>query len=305
MKSNPTLGVAFITHEAKKHLPFCLPPILSSPLKPRVVLVNSSSGDGSLEIARQMGAETLLIPRDQFNHGTAREQARRYLKTDIIVLMTPDAYPIDNGLLKALIDPLINHQAAISYARQIPHDGADFFESFPRRFNYPPQSHIRSIEDIDKYGVYTFFCSNACAAYLNSALDDIGGFQSTLFGEDTLAAAKLMRRGYKVAYTAEAVVKHSHNYNLKQEFQRHFDMGIVRKENKNLLVAPGSDSKRGRQYCSQMIQTAAKTQPFSLPYVFLHIISKWSGYQLGRIGYKCPHWVKRLFSSQDFYWKNE
>lgn len=301
----PKIGVAFITHEARRHLPFCLPPILSSPLEPRVVVVNSSSGDGSVEIAQQMGAETLLIPRHEFNHGATREKARKYLNTEIIVLMTPDAYPINNGLLKSLVNPLIGKQAAVSYARQISHNEADFFESFPRQFNYPAHSHIRSLEEIHEYGAYTFFCSNSCAAYINSALDEIGGFQPTLFGEDTLAVAKLMRRGYKVAYVAEAIVKHSHRYSLKQEFQRHFDMGIVRKHNKDLLSAAGFDSKRGSQYFFQMIKTAAESHPYLLPYAFLHIVSKWCGYQWGRACYKSPHWIKQLFSSQDFYWKNQ
>lgn len=305
MNKKVSIGVAFITHEAKKHLPYCLPPLLSSPQKPRVVVVNSSSGDGSVELAQEMGAETLVIPRHEFNHGTSREKVRKFLNTDIIVLMTPDAYAVNNRFLEPLIEPLLEGKASISYARQIPHEGASFFESFSRLFNYPAQSHIRSLADIKTYGVYAFFCSNACAAYVNSALDELGGFPAVLFGEDTITAAKLLRSGHKIAYTAEAMVRHSHDYSLKQEFKRHFDIGMVRKEHQHLLSAPGSDSRRGRQYLLQLMQSAAKFQGSLLPYAVLHIASKWMGYRLGRLCYKAPVCLKKLFSSQGFYWNNQ
>ncbi|HEY4831864.1 MAG TPA: glycosyltransferase family 2 protein, partial [Waddliaceae bacterium] len=61
--------MAIITHNAKHHLPCCLPPLLQSSLKPRVLVVNSSSNDGTVEQAQSLGAETLVIPRADFNHG--------------------------------------------------------------------------------------------------------------------------------------------------------------------------------------------------------------------------------------------
>ena len=59
--------------------------------------------------------------------------------------------------MEKLTRPIIKGLASISYARQIAHDGAGFFESFPRDYNYPKSSHIRGIEDADTFGVYTIF----------------------------------------------------------------------------------------------------------------------------------------------------
>ena len=39
--------------------------MLSSPLHPRVLVVNSSSNDGTVEEAEKLGAEVLVIPRHQ------------------------------------------------------------------------------------------------------------------------------------------------------------------------------------------------------------------------------------------------
>ncbi len=92
-------------------------------------------------------------------------------------------YPPSEALGR-LVDPLVQGLSATAYARQVPHHGAGFFEAFPREYNYPPTSHVRSLKDLSKYGVYTFFCSDSCAAYTNAALDAVGGFPRVLLGED-------------------------------------------------------------------------------------------------------------------------
>lgn len=301
----PTIGVAFITYRAKTHLPFCLPPFLESPLKPRVVVVNSSSNDGTVELAKELGAETLIVPRDEFNHGTTREKARQFLNTDIVVMITPDAYAIDKHVLERLVEPIVSKKSTASYARQLPHDGADIFESFARDFNYPATSHLRSIKDINTYGVYTFFCSDSCAAYSNHALEEVGGFPSVLTGEDTVVVAKMLQKGYSVAYVAEACVKHSHRYTLWQEFQRHFDTGLARKDYDHLLQSGGRDEKRGKDYMVSLMRHLMKEKPLLLPYAVLQCIVKWMGYRIGRSSGKAPLWFKKALSSQDFYWNSK
>ena len=296
-----SIGVVVITHCAKKHLRHCLPPFLNSPLKPRVLVVNSSSNDGTVELAKELGAETLIIPRNEFNHGTTREKARKYLGTDIVVMVTPDAYAKDVFALEKLISPIVKNEASVSYARQIPHNGANFFESYSRQFNYPEKSQIRGMDDIETHGIYTFFCSNSCAAYSQKALDEIGGFEHVLLGEDTIAVSKLLARGHKIAYVAEAVVRHSHNYTLKQEFRRNFDIGLARSGYRSLLL--GSDTTRGIQYTKEMFKILIKTNPLLLPYACMQTFVKWLGYQIGSKSQKAPLSLKKRLSSQDFYWK--
>lgn len=300
-----SVGVAIITHNARHHLQHCLPPLIQSPLKPRILVVNSSSNDGTVETAQQMGVETLILPRCIFNHGTTRETARKHLNTDIVVMMTPDAYAVDATLLEKLIEPLLLKQSSISYARQIPHKGAGFFESFPRFFNYPAESQCRGIEDLSKYGAYTYFCSNSCAAYLNKALDEIGGFSHVLLGEDTLATAHLLKRGHKVAYAAEAVVYHSHEYSLKAEFKRSFDTGLMRKQHETTFFNPVTDLRRGMQLTRHMSRELLAKHPLQLPYGLVQSAVKYLGYRLGKLSYQAPVWFKKRLSSQDFYWNSK
>ena len=52
--SAPSIGVVVITYKARDQLRHC-PPLLASPLRPRVMVVNSSSADGTVEEARRLG----------------------------------------------------------------------------------------------------------------------------------------------------------------------------------------------------------------------------------------------------------
>jgi len=299
----PSVGVVFVTHCAKRHLPKCLPPILKSPLSPKVLVMNSSSHDGTVECARELGADTFVIPRKEFNHGASREKARQRLGgCDIVVMMTPDAYAVHCDMLTHLVSPIASGEASLSYARQIPHDEAGIFEKIPREFNYPPESHVRSFADREAYGVYTIFCSNSCAAYLNSALDEVGGFAPALIGEDTFTAAKLLRKGHKIAYAADAVVKHSHTYGLRQEFQRHFDTALARSWNRELFEDLAADEERGREFFMYLLKRLAQRSPHLIPYGLIQTGVKYLGYRLGKISGPAPLWVKKLCSSQDFYW---
>lgn len=300
-----TIGVAIITHNAKKHLPHCLPPLINNTLKPKIVVVNSSSSDGTVEMAEEMGVSTLVIPRSTFNHGATREKARLFLNTDIIVMVTPDAYAFDVNTLTHLVTPLIEKKASIAYARQIPHDRASFFEAFPRHYNYPETSHYRSLDDLDTYGVYTFFCSNSFAAYTNKALEEIGGFSPVLLGEDTLATSKLLKRGHTIAYVAEAIVKHSHGYTLSQEFRRNFDTGLARKKHAAYFKAPSTDQKRGWNYFLTMARLLTPKKPHLLPFAFVQSLTKFLGYTLGRVSLRAPKWWLRTLSSQDFFWSSD
>lgn len=298
-----SIGVVIPTLQAVKHLSYCLLPIIQSPLQPNVLVIDSSSTDGTVDLAKDLGAEVIVIPKKEFNHGTTRELGRKHLNTDIVVMVTQDAYPTSIHTLEELVRPILNQEASIAYGKQLPHEGADFFEAFPRSFNYPSTSQIRSIRDISIYGVYTFFCSNSWAAYLNSALDEIGGFPSVLFGEDTVVVAKLLQRNHKIAYVASAQVKHSHRYLLKQEFRRHFDIGLARHTNQDLLAIGGKDTQRGKDYAKTMFEQLRKHHAKLIPYAILQTAVKLLGYQLGKASVNAPIWFKKAFSSQEFYWR--
>jgi rhamnosyltransferase len=288
------VGVAVVTHRARRHLPHCLPPLLASPLRPRVLVVDSASDDGTVELAAAMGAETLVVPREQFNHGLTREMARRQLGTPVVVMLAADAYPLDDSFLERLVLPLREGRAAAAYGRQIPHPGADLLERLRRAFEYPAEAG-RAV------GSRSRACSNACAAWSSAALDAIGGFRATLVGEDQIAAAALVARGYTIAYVADAVVRHSCRRGPLDELRRGFDLGWTRSAFAPLF-APDRQTARGRAFAMLALRTALREEPAALPRILRALAARSAGYRLGLLGPWLPRALARRCRGEDYFW---
>ena len=299
------VGVAVITHRAREQLGQCLPPLLRSPLRPRVLVVNSSSQDGTVETAAELGAETLVVPRRSFNHGLTRELARRRLGTPVVVMLTPDAHACADDFLERLTEPVRSGEAAVAYGRQVATSACGLLERVGREFSYPAMSHVRAAGDWDRWGSYTRFCSNAAAAWSNAALDRIGGFKPTLVSEETIAVAELLAQGERVAYVAEAVVRHAHRHGPVGAFRRQFDIGYSRRLYDWLLLAREGDAPRGRRFARTVLARAVREAPAELPRITALLAASWLGYRAGLLGHRLPAAVAERLSGQDYFWTSE
>ena len=270
-----------------------------------ILIIDSNSTDSTISIAKSNNINFTKICQQDFNHGATREQYRKSTASDIVVYFTQDAIPIESDIIEKLIKPLIEGEASVSYGRQIPRNGANILEEFPRMFNYGNDPQIRSIDDVDRYGVHTFFCSDSCAAYLNKDLDVINGFKAALTNEDYFACAELLLNGYKVAYVPDAIVVHSHKYNLLQEFQRMFDTGYVRAERPWIQDAVGDAENKGAEYTKTLLKKIWISNPMLLPYTFLQTIIKYFGYRVGHNALNFPTWLRKLLSGQKYYWNSK
>lgn len=308
MNINISIGVAILTFNGMKHLPNCLTAVLNSRSLVKVLVIDSSSTDGTIEYIKKMNIELLQIPQSEFNHGLTREKARKYLNTDVVVMLTQDAYLVDETSIENLIEPIILKKCAVTYGRQLPHDGAKFYESFPRYFNYPivkDNLQVRTISDISKYGTKLFFCSDSFSAYNNEKLDEIGGFPETLTHEDYLVSFKLLQNGHAIGYVSNAGVKHSHNYSLMEEFKRHFDAGYVRGRFRELENVTGRTEKAGVYFAAEFIKATKRQKGIIyLPYSFSILIVKYLGFKLGYFGVNLPIFFKKKLSSHSFYWES-
>ena len=212
-----------------------------------ILVVDSSSEDNTVAIAKtHTGVQTSIIPRDMYNHGGTRDSGVRQTRGDIVLFLTQDAVPADNRLIENLLRPFSeNPYIAVSYARQIPRQDSSPREKLVRAFNYPEQSEVHSIKDIPRIGIKTFFCSNVCAAYRRDIYDQLGGFEKDLLSnEDMMYAAKAIRNGYQVAYASDAAVVHSHDFCLREQYERNRIQGYEIARHHELLDG-ASSSKEG------------------------------------------------------------
>ena len=194
-----------------------------------IVIIDSASDDDTLAKANEFdGVKVISIERKDFNHGGTRDQAIQQTTGDFILCITQDALPCDKYYVERLIAPFAeDEKIAMTSGRQVPREDATPIEKLTREFNYPETCFVRSKEDIPRLGVKTFFASDCCSAYRRSAYDAIGGFDKhILINEDMKIAAQFIYAGYKIAYVGNAGVWHSHDYSLKQQYTRNFDVSV-------------------------------------------------------------------------------
>lgn len=247
------------------------------------------------------------ILEKEFDHGRTREQGIWMSDADIVVMMTQDAVPADPFLLEKLSEVLNEHpDAVVAYARQIPNQNCGLLEKYTRVFNYPPKSQIKSQKDLPKLGIKTYFCSNVCAAYKKSIYEEIGGFvKKAIFNEDMIYAGTMAKRGYGIAYAADACVIHSHNYSCRQQFHRNFDLGVSQADHPEIFEGVPSEGEGLRLVKKSLAYLIKTGHIWLVPKLAGQSGFKYMGYFLGKRYKKLPKKVILFCTMNREYWKNE
>ncbi|MBQ8231518.1 MAG: glycosyltransferase [Lachnospiraceae bacterium] len=243
------------------------------------------------------------LSKREFDHGGTRRRGVKKSDASIFVMMTQDAMPADEYLIENLTAPLQGKVAA-AYARQLPNESCNLTERYVRSFNYPEQSCIKSLEDLPKLGIKTYFCSNVCAAYRREVYEELGGFvHHTIFNEDMIYAAGAIKAGWKIAYAADARVIHSHNYTNKQQFHRNFDLGVSQSQHPEVFAGVPSESEGKRMVLQTAKYLWSNKMVYKIPSLLMQSASKYAGYLLGKRYASLPRsWVV-AFSDNKEYWK--
>lgn len=244
------------------------------------------------------------ISQKEFNHGGTRRMAVRRSEAEIFVMMTQDALPANPYLLENLLKALEQESIAAAYARQLPAQDCGVIEQYTRSFNYPDSSHVRTLADLEKTGIKTFFCSNVCAAYKRKLYDGLGGFvKRTIFNEDMIFAAGAIKSGYGIAYAADAEVIHSHNYTNKQQLRRNFDLGVSQADNPQIFNDVPSE-KEGKKLVKETAGWLWHSKKKRLlPHFFMQCACKYTGYLLGKHYRHLPRFLVMVCTDSPYYWE--
>jgi glycosyltransferase involved in cell wall biosynthesis len=70
---------------------------------PEVIVVDSGSTDGTLECATGFGVEVLQVPRSEFSFGRALNRGADSATGEVIVALSADAFPRDDGWVAAMV----------------------------------------------------------------------------------------------------------------------------------------------------------------------------------------------------------
>jgi rhamnosyltransferase len=279
------ISIIIPTLNAEPTIGSLLQTIRQQTLSSEILLVDSSSSDETVKIAESFGAKIIIIPKKDFNHGSARNCCASDCEGKTLIFLTQDAIPADDYCLENLVRPLDDPQIVASFGRQLPRLDASPTEKFTRLFNYDDKPTIKGREELSNLGIKTFFFSNVCSAIKVNEFKELGCFpENIVMFEDLIFAAKAILKGYKIAYVPEAKVFHSHNFSLMQQFQRYLDAGISLRNNAWIFEHVKAN-KEGLTFLKQeMLYLSKKRQYHWIPYAIAESVFKFAGYWLGLHG---------------------
>jgi rhamnosyltransferase len=230
---------------------------------PEILVVDSSSDDDTAaRVSSHPGVTLKVIRREEFNHGTTRHQALLQTSGDIVCFLTQDAVPVGDSYLEKLTAPIVsNDRVALASGRQLPKADARRFEQLVREFNYPEESNVRGIDDLERYGIKAFLASDVCSAYRREAYLACGGFPKVNTNEDMLMASRLIRAGWLVAYASDACVYHSHNFTFRQQYRRNREVGMFLEEYRSEFGG-SSEMSQGKRLVKHVSSQLAKEHRF-------------------------------------------
>lgn len=275
----------------------------SCPIR-KIILMNTEKAYFPEELEHRYGnLEVHHLSKAQFDHGGTRDAGIRLSEADVVVCMTQDALPENTLLIGKLLKAFSDPEVGAAYARQLPKKDCSEVERYTRRFNYPEESRIKSLEDLPKLGVKTFFCSNVCAAWRRDAYLKLGGFEKrTIFNEDMIFAGHLIQGGFKIAYCADAEVIHSHNYSAVQQFHRYFDLAVSQEMHPEVFEGVSSESEGMRLVAECMRHCVKIGRPWLIFAVAAQNAGKFLGYRLGRYYRKLPKRLILLCTMNRMFW---
>lgn len=268
------------------------------------LVIDSDSTDDTALVAEAAGIMVHRIRRKDFNHGATRQfGARLTPDSDLLVFLTQDAILAHPKTIERIVDCFKEPRVGAAYGRQLPHKEANPIEAHARFFNYPNISQVKTFEDRVRLGIKTAFISNSFAAYRRAALEEVGGFPAhVILSEDTYVAAKMLMKGWKVAYCADAQVYHSHDYTLLQEFRRYFDVGVFHAREPWIQAEFGGAGGEGMRYVISELEYLVKANFLLIPSALMRTGFKLLGYRLGKLERLWPNAVKRQLSMHNNYW---
>lgn len=182
-----------------------------SEFRSEVIVVDSGSTDGTVDIAKAHGCRILTIAREEFSFGRSLNIGCQAADGRYLVMISGHCVPCHGSWLQRLVTPLADGLAAYTYGRQL--GGPETHWSEHRIFAkyFPEQTAI------PQQGIY---CNNANSALLRTAWET-HQFDETLTGlEDMHLAQRLVANGEKIGYVAEAGVFHYHHESWPQVNRR-------------------------------------------------------------------------------------
>jgi rhamnosyltransferase len=192
-----------------------------------IIVLDSTSTDNSVSIAKSFGAKVIDIKPNEFNHGLSRNLGVQNANGDIIYFTVQDAVLSTESTLEKMVAHFDNEeiQAVVGiqgYPHEIDKNPALWFKQFDDPIlesRFFPNGSFNAIDRKLQFELSNW--DNVNAMYRKSALLELP-FPETNFSEDWIWANKALKSGKYILRDPSILVWHYHHmtfgYTLKSKF---------------------------------------------------------------------------------------
>jgi rhamnosyltransferase len=265
-----------------------------------IVVIDSSSSDGSAARASSLGASVHTIPAAEFHHGSTRNLGARMARGETLVFTSQDAYAADELWLARLTAALDRDDGiAGAYGRQLPHANATPPEQYFLDFLYGPSPRVQRLRNGDDLTFQATLFSNVNSAMPRALWEAYPFAEDIVMSEDQEWSRRVLKAGLALVYEPKAAVYHSHVYSVAGAMRRFFDSGASAEHS----YVDGSASraalrKAGAEYAKGELRWLWTTgQRRWIPYTAVYEVAKFAGLQLGRRHRLLPDAFKKRMSA--------
>jgi rhamnosyltransferase len=266
-----------------------------------LVVVDSGSQDGTVELARSAADVVQSIPSEEFGHGRTRNVLAGLARGEWLVFLTQDAVPADEVWLSRLLEGLQDPLVAACFGRQLPRPGASLLQVHHLSWWYPPGRAQWSLETSSDARINRLFYSHVNSACKREVWNAVPFDETLVMSEDQDWSRRVLLGGWQIVYEPEAVVVHSHDHGLRQAFRRNFDSGAS-------LEMITADTERdwfhlGVGYlASELRYLWSQKAVTMLPYAVVFEVARYAGFRLGRQHRRLPLSLKMRLGEHRAVW---
>lgn len=227
MENKPFVSVIILVKNGLPYIEECLDAVFSqeTPWCFEVIVIDSGSTDGTVEIVKKTPAKLIQILPEHFNHGETRNLGASLSNGVYLIFLVADATPVGRDWMMQLVDAANTNGAAGAYSRQLPRGNHNLFarnaverwhtaSSVRRLQKYPP--NYKQIDPRDRYLLALYDDVSSC---MKKQIWRKYPYHN-VHCEDVEWSDRVMRDGYAIVYEPNSVVIHSHQRSIKQDMKR-------------------------------------------------------------------------------------
>ena len=185
-----------------------------------VIVVDSGSTDETMDLVKCKPVKYYTIRPEDFNFGATRDYGFSLAEGEIVIAISQDAVPADNGWLQNLIDRFVDESVSVVQGADVlPYDRQLFFWDKAGLFYFTRECQ-RWSKQYNGIGISFTCCAIRRSVWEKNRLGRVP------MSEDKIFQRNIVTKGHKIVFAENARCYHSHMYSLSSLRKRCENEGL-------------------------------------------------------------------------------